>query len=153
GLLARPWTTPPSLLPHLHLPVACGRAGGLVPPPRSGRRDQPGSGPGVVGSQLLLFAALLPFARLGSGTTDPALAANRPALVPAAAGAGQQTGRRAGRWPQAAQRGQKDARRQKPPSGVSLQRQGFLHHGPSPPSRRRPGPGGRRLSGRAVGGP
>src|SRR5271170_266439 len=153
GLLARPGTATPRLRPHFHLPVARGRFGGLVPSPRSCRRDQPGAGPGFVGSQLLLPAALLPFARVGFGTIDPALAANPPALVPAAAGAGQRAGRRAGRWPQAAQGGQKDARRQKPPSGVPLQRQGFLHHGPFPPSRRGPGPGGGRLSGRAVGGP
>src|SRR5208283_2610808 len=109
GFLARPPTSPPGLCPHHHLPLAGRRPGRLLPPPRSGRRHQPGAGPGFVGSQLLRTAPFLPFARPKPGAVDSALAADSPAPVPPPAGAGQRAGGRVGRWPQAAQGGQKDA--------------------------------------------
>jgi hypothetical protein len=53
--------------------------------------------------------------------------------------------RLAGRRPQAGQGGAPDARRQKPAPGVWFQFQGGVYHGALVASRRRAGPGGRRV--------
>src|SRR5271166_6936613 len=97
GLLARPATAPPGLLPHHHLPLAGSGFGRIVPAPGSGGRHQSGACLGAFRGQLLLPAALLPFPRPASGGVDPALAADSPAPVPATSGAGQWPRRRAGR--------------------------------------------------------
>src|SRR6266478_5419649 len=150
--LRAPPTSPPGLLPHHHLPVAGAGAGRTVPPPRPGRRHQSGPQPGPLRRQLLLPPALFPFPSAGSGSFDPALAADPPAFVPSLSGARQRPPGSVGRWSQTAQGRAENARGQKPSPGVPLQRQGVLHYGPLPPSRCLVGAGRRGLPGSARGG-
>ena len=110
-----------------------------------GGRHQPGPGPGLVGRQLLLLAALLSFPGPGCGNLDPTVAKDLAAVAAAALGSGQRAAGGAGRWHQAAQGGPEDAGGQKPASGVPLQCQGFFHHGPLAAGRRVIGAGGGSL--------
>src|SRR5580692_10419873 len=151
-LAGRPAASP-GLLPHLHLSLAGDCPRRLLPAPRPGRGHQHGSRPRLVRPQLLLLAPFLSYARPEPGGPDPALAADSPAPVPAAVGPGERPGRRVGRRLKAPKGGKEDARGQKPPPRVALQRQSLVYYGPLPASRRRAGPSGGSLLGRAGGRP